>query len=138
MKKSLSFMLALIMVLCIIPGVAMAAEVIDTWDGTVDTSWYNDTDTEFTLTTAEQLAGLADLVDGGNTFEGKTIKLGTCLDLYFESPSDSDDEPESFDPIGDKSPFEGTFDGQGYAIKGLYYNNFKDKKINPYCNPYWR
>ena len=55
MKKSLSFMLALIMVLCMIPGVAMAAEVIDTWDGTADTSWYNDTDTGFVLKTAEDL-----------------------------------------------------------------------------------
>ncbi len=120
MKKSLSFMLALIMVLCMIPGVAMAAEVIDTWDGTADTSWYNDTDTGFVLKTAEDLAGLAVLVDGGNSFAGKTIKLGTCLDLYFESPSDSDDEPESFDPIGDKSPFEGTFDGDGHIIDNLY------------------
>ena len=120
MKKSLSFMLALIMALCMIPGVAMAAEVIDTWDGTADTSWYNDTDTEFVLTTAEQLAGLAVLVDGGNSFAGKTIKLGTCLDLYFESPSDSDDDPESFDPIGDKSAFAGTFDGDGHIIDNLY------------------
>ncbi|MCL2100658.1 MAG: hypothetical protein FWH22_02955 [Fibromonadales bacterium] len=29
------------------------------WDGTVDTDWYNGTDTEFTISTAEQLAGLA-------------------------------------------------------------------------------
>ena len=31
----------------------------DTWDGTADTSWYNDTDTEFMIMTAEQLAGFA-------------------------------------------------------------------------------
>lgn len=29
------------------------------WDGAVDISWYNDTDREFTLTTARQLAGLS-------------------------------------------------------------------------------
>jgi len=104
-------MLALIMVLCIIPGVAMAAEVIDTWDGTVDTSWYNDTDTEFTLTTAEQLAGLAKLVDDGNTFAGKTIKLGACLDL----------NKTIFEPIGDASSadFSGTFDGDNHIISNL-------------------
>ena len=37
----------------------------DKWDGTADTSWYNDTDTEFVIMTAEQLAGFAELVDGG-------------------------------------------------------------------------
>ena len=45
-----------------------AKHVPDEWDGTADTSWYNDTDTEFVITTAEQLAGLAELVDNGNTF----------------------------------------------------------------------
>ena len=111
MKKRISIMLAIAMVLCMIPGVAMAATEIDTWDGTADTSWHNDTDTEFVLTTAEQLAGLAELVDAGNTFEGKTIKLGACLDL---------DSFDSFDPIGDTSPFKGTFDGDGHIIYKLY------------------
>ncbi len=58
------------------------------WDGmTIDTSWYNTTDTEFTLTTAAQLAGLAAIVNGKATgiaaddFDGKTIKLGADVDL---------------------------------------------------------
>ena len=29
-----------------------ASQEVSVWDGTSDTSWYNDTDTEFTLTTA--------------------------------------------------------------------------------------
>lgn len=33
------------------------------WDGAVDLSWYNGTDTEFTITTARQLAGVAELVN---------------------------------------------------------------------------
>ena len=112
MKKSISFILVMLMVLCMIPGVAMAAEVIDTWDGTAVTSWYNDTDTEFVLKTAEDLAGLAKLVDGGNSFAGKTIKLGACLNL---------DSFDSFNPIGDSSnAFEGTFDGDGHIIYKLY------------------
>lgn len=90
----------------------------DTWDGTADTSWYNDNDTEFILTTAEQLAGFAELVDGGNTFAGKTVKLGTDIDLYHLA--DGATEPMSFDPIGDDVAFEGTFDGQGHAIENLY------------------
>ncbi len=85
----------------------------DTWDGTVDTDWYNDTDTEFILDTAEAVAGLAQLVDNGNTFEGKTVKLGANVDLSKTSGS--------FNPIGDASnPFKGTFDGQGCEIANVY------------------
>lgn len=89
------------------------------WNGTSDTSWYNDTDTEFVLTTPEQLAGLAELVDGGNTFAGKTIKLGNdiCLECY-----DENGERVTFNPIGNNSVqvFEGTFDGQNHTIENLY------------------
>ena len=52
------------------------------WDGAVDLSWYNGTDTEFTLTTARQLAGVAELVNGNTTdFAGKTIRLGADISL---------------------------------------------------------
>jgi len=53
----------------------------DLWDGTTDTSWYNDYDTEFIIYTAEELAGLAQLVNNGNSFSGKTIQLGNNIDL---------------------------------------------------------
>lgn len=91
---------------------------IDTWDGTIDTSWYNDTDTTFTLTATEQLAGLAKLVDDGNTMAGKTIKLGIDLDLYC---LDANDNRVFFEPIGDASnaDFSGVFDGNGKTIYNL-------------------
>ena len=97
----------------------------DTWDGTSDTSWYNDTDTEFTLTTAEQLAGLAELVDGGNTFEGKTIKLDKDFDLKYIPEGAT--EPKSFEPAGsfsDNVSFKGVFDGQGHTISNMYQNGW--------------
>ena len=83
------------------------------WNGQSDTSWYNDTDTEFTLTNPQQLAGLAELVDGGNTFEGKTIKLDVDVDL----------SEENWNPIGDNSTdkaFTGVFNGQNHTIKGAH------------------
>lgn len=98
--------------------------IADKWDGTADTSWYNETDTEFTLNSAEQFAGLADLVDAGNTFAGKTIKLSSDLDLYVE---DENGEPISFEPIGSFSyneAFNGTFDGQGHTVSNLYQNGW--------------
>ena len=92
----------------------------DTWDGTSDTIWYNESDTEFTLTTAEQFAGFRDLVDGGNTFAGKTVKLDADIDL----------DNKSFDPIGfgyynaetNTRVFMGTFDGENHTIYNLYEN----------------
>lgn len=98
---------------------------IDVWDGTADTTWYNDTDTEFTLSTAEQLAGLAELVDNGNNFAGKSIKLDADMNLGF-IPAGAD-EPKSFEPAGsfsDDEAFEGTFDGQGHTISNLYQNGW--------------
>ena len=88
----------------------------DVWDGTSDTSWYNENSSEFTLNTAEQFAGFRDLVDGGNSFEGKTVKLGISIDL----------NNILFDPIGkgyahlDGQVFKGDFDGQGHVIYNLY------------------
>ena len=90
----------------------------NTWDGSVDTSWYNETDTEFVLTKPAQLAGLSKLCDEGNTFEGKTIKLGASIDLY---GTDANGNVLLFNPIGDASSadFSGTFDGQGYTVYNL-------------------
>ncbi len=95
----------------------------DKWDGTADTSWYNDTDTMFTLNTAEQLAGFAKLVDDGNTFEGKTVKLTTDVNL---NAQDADGKRINFNPIGHSSngrSFNGVFDGQGHTISNLYEQN---------------
>lgn len=94
------------------------ASFIDTWDGTADTSWYNDTDTEFVITSAEQLAGLAELVDDGNTFVGKTITLTKNIDLY---ALDENGNRVLFEPIGDASnaDFSGIFDGNNKTIFNL-------------------
>lgn len=58
------------------------------WDGAVDLSWYNGTDTEFTITTARQLAGVAELVNSNTTdFDGKTIRLEADISLLrYEEP----------------------------------------------------
>lgn len=54
------------------------------WDRAVDLSWYNGTDTEFTITTVRQLAGVAALVNSNTTdFAGKTIRLGADISLLW-------------------------------------------------------
>ena len=48
----------------------------------MDLSWYNGTDTEFTITTARQLAGVAEPVNSTTAaFAGKTIRLGPDISL---------------------------------------------------------
>lgn len=99
------------------------------WADYADTSWYNTTDTEFTITTAAQLAGLAKLVNGtigelatGNSFAGKTIMLGSDIDLsdhWWVSIGWGDLDNE-ISGIPMAAPFSGVFDGCGYTISGLY------------------
>ena len=98
------------------------------WNGESDTSWYNETDTEFTLDSAEQIAGLAELVDSGNTFEGKTIILDSDLDLGVIGENGNN---IGFNPIGHSSngkSFNGTFDGQGHTISNMYEQSNLDDK----------
>ena len=59
---------------------ASAADAAN-WIDSADVSWYDEGQTEFTISTEQQLAGLAKLVNDGNTFEDKTVRLDADLDL---------------------------------------------------------
>ena len=86
-KKLLSLLLALCLVMALVPMTAFAEGTsVDNWDGTADTSWYTSAPdaSEYHISTAEQLAGLAQLVNDKTasvSFEGKTIYLDNDLDL---------------------------------------------------------
>ncbi|MDR0517835.1 MAG: hypothetical protein LBH25_12400 [Fibromonadaceae bacterium] len=104
------------------------------WDGKTDSEWYweNEQQTEFTISTAAQLAGLAQLVNGGNDFSGKTIKLTANIMLNDTANwrKWSETKPaNAWTPIGNGGhPFYGTFDGGGKVISGVYISssdNFK-------------
>ena len=122
-KKMMSLLLAVCMVLTLMPTTALAEEsTVDRWDGSADTNWYTEhkSDTEYHITTAEQLAGLAQLVNadpGKTNFAGKTFYLENDLDL-------AGHEWISIGTgIGGDCPeyaFCGVFDGQGHVISNLY------------------
>ena len=129
MKKRIGSLL-LILALCftLLPTAAFAADSTAAWDGTADTSWYTDhkTDTEYHFTTAEQLAGLAQLVNDKTasvSFEGKTIYLDNDLDL----------SGTQWTPIGNGNNFvrhfAGTFDGQHHKIMNLYHHYTGDELV---------
>ena len=88
------------------------AEYDESWNTLADTSWHNAEATEFTLTNAYQLAGLAKLVNtGADNFAGKTVKLANNVDL----------ENKAWRTIGTSSStaFAGTFDGNGKTVSNL-------------------
>ena len=95
---------------------------MDAWDGTADTSWYvgHEADAKYHITTAEQLAGLAQLVNadpGTTNFAGKTFYLEKDLDLagreWISIGTGSGGTDATYG-------FCGTFDGQGHVISNLY------------------
>ncbi|MCL2281917.1 MAG: T9SS type A sorting domain-containing protein [Fibromonadales bacterium] len=114
-------------------SLALALSIV--W-GAADKSWYYATETGFTIRTADELAGLAELVnDATESFAGKTITLAANIDLsnygvdFNEgkgwipigrvAPSEGSTTIESFDPYS----FKGTFDGNFHKITGLYIND---------------
>ena len=95
------------------PVFGNAIEVGGWWtsEGNYDASWYDESQSEFSLSTPAQLAGLAYLVKNGNTFEGKTVSLTNNIDLA----------GLKWEAIGTESvAFMGTFDGGGYEIHNLH------------------
>lgn len=93
------------------------------WANFADTSWYDgenaasgSSSDPYVITTAEQLAGLAQLLKNNeSTFEGS----------YFVLDSDIDLQNREWLPIGrflnnfNNYGFAGDFDGRGHSIKGL-------------------
>ena len=135
MKKRIGSLL-LILALCftLLPTAALAAENTqeptepqetqdtETWGDKADTSWYTSAPgaSEYHISTAEQLAGLAQLVNtapGTTNFAGKTFYLENDLDL-------SGHEWISIGTVlgGDypEYSFCGVFDGKGHVISNLY------------------
>ena len=84
---------------------------------TPDTEWYSEEVAMFTLTTKEQLAGFASLVNSGVDFTNKIIYLGADIDLGFYE----------WIPIGNaEHAYNGSFDGDGHTVSGLKINASAD------------
>ncbi len=91
------------------------------WNGVIpDYAWYAGPTGPYEIGTIEQLAGLARLVNGTGpdhnkvNFEDQTITLTNNLDL----------DGIVWTPIGQAAgtPFAGTFDGAGHAVRNLTVN----------------
>ncbi len=97
------------------------------WTGDADFDWYlaDPSATEFEISTAEELAGFAAIVNGTaegvtkDNFKGQTVKLAKDIDLG----------DALWTPIGiaKASSFGGTFDGQGNTVYNLRINIEDDR-----------
>jgi len=96
--------------------------------GTPKTTWYtaNTSAATFTINDAEDLAGLAQLVNNGNTFSGKTIILGANIDLDIYKTGTTFNSGYGWIPIGGSGSFRGVFDGGGKTINNLSINTGKN------------
>ena len=118
--KITSIILSLAICLSLLPAVALPAAAADVWDGTTsDTSWYNDSFTNFTISTAAQLAGLRSLVNQGTDFSGKTITLEDNLDLGGNKWTPIGYITSSNNETHYNRCFAGTFNGNNKTISGL-------------------
>jgi hypothetical protein len=119
------FYIIAVMCLVALMGLKPTLQAQTIWNGTADVTWYDASQTSFDISTPEQLAGLAQLVNTGTSFSG--VSLNLTNDIWLNSTGDS---TNNWTPIGGGSPtgespstgnaFKGNFNGHGHAIYNLY------------------
>lgn len=127
MKKVISILLLLSMLVCMIPAVSLTSFA----EGKTivpDTSWYDSTKSEFYLYDAADLLGFASIVADSTTnndFLDKTVYIENdinlnpgwiCTDVDEETVSNLNIWPE----VPYAADFAGTVDGKGHTISGIY------------------
>lgn len=119
--KNACYVLGVILVSALIAAGAMYLLVkrnVEVTGNVLGVSWYNETDTEFTIDTVEELYEFAKLSIYYN-FKGQTIKLGADLVINEGNAEDWEENAPSKKWTAING-FAGTFDGQGHTISGLY------------------
>ncbi len=83
------------------------------WNGEVEEPAYDEASKSYTVANAAQLAWVAEQVNAGDNFAGKTVVLAGDIDL----------NSYAWTPIGTSDhPFSGIFDGAGGTISNLVVN----------------
>ena len=96
------------------------------WDGeTLDTVWYTKSasSASFKIGKASELAGLAYLVNSGRSMSGKTITLtgDVALNATDQEGWKTSGNVNPWVAIGTETkPFQGTFEGGGFTVRGVY------------------
>ena len=112
-KKLIAVVLAAVLAFGLLPAVALAA---------ADEGWYTpeggaSSGAPYLIADADDLAGLASLVNTGNDFSGKFLKIADAAVMDLSGYL-------SWTPIGTPAhPFKGTLDGNGISISHLTIND---------------
>ena len=126
-KRILSLLTALALCLTLLPVPVLAAENSLPVTGIPWSGSGTEAD-PYQINTIGDLQQLAANVNGGNTYQGKYFKL-TADVMLNDKVLKEDGTPNgsnftSWTPIGNESnAFEGTFDGGGHTVSGLYFSN---------------
>jgi len=123
-KRNLSIVAVIVVVLALLGGGAWMLFGRSTAEtgNRLDIAWYDVNQTEFTITSTEQLYEFAQLSKYYD-FKGQTFKLGADIVVNEGNAAEwLEKAPErKWIPI---SGFAGVFDGQGHSISGLYGTGF--------------
>ncbi|CVI67673.1 The GLUG motif protein [Eubacteriaceae bacterium CHKCI004] len=121
MTKTMAIFMSALVATASLPTAFLPGSAITVQAGEADvqpaTDWYSEDAESYEISTAADLMGLAQLVNEGNDFSGKTIKMTGNIDLS---------GIDNWTPIGkfpgvpaDNRSFNGTFDGNGYTIRNF-------------------
>ena len=90
------------------------------WLDIANTSWYSESQNNFTISNAEQLAGLAKLVNNGIYFDGKTIVLTNDINLAGRKWTPiATGNTWTTSGIANEHVFRGSFYGNGHTISDM-------------------
>lgn len=100
----------------------------DVWDGKPAEKFAGGAgtvDDPYKISTGAELAYLAEKVNGGESYSGNYFKLTSDIRLNADDVPTAGDSLNSWTSIGNamRKKFQGTFDGDGHTISGLYINN---------------
>lgn len=128
--KKFTFFLVYALFVWIVCAPTQTSNAQSIWDGTADESWYDESQTDFHIYTAEELAGLASLVNNNTSnFSGKTIHLEA--DIWLNADDDNSNNwtkiggctQSTGEITGTIRAFCGTFHGGGHIIYNMYCDN---------------
>ncbi len=123
----------------LINAVQLSAQAI--WDGSIDTDWAGTGtfDDPYLISSAAELAGVAEATSKGNSFEHQYLRLTADITLNdttdWRAWSPKNQPANRWKPIGTDTTkvdvdFEGYFDGANHTISGLFFCDTLDSYIS--------
>jgi hypothetical protein len=131
-KQFFSLILVLCMAVSILPAISIPASAADVWDyptvtpSTPFSSGIGTLGAPYEIDTAQELANLAYLINNNDAaYSASTVYYKLTADIVLNDGTidESSTSAKTWTPIGNFTHlFNGTFDGGGYTVSGIYIN----------------